>query len=531
MKQADFTFIIPNTRWHGKRYWNHIPYAEGILTAVLRREGFSVNHIDANIEDYTPEQLADKVDEYTPTVVGIGGMTIEYKKMVHDSFRIVKGVNPKIITIVGGVYPTLSPVTAMADPNIDYIVSSEGEERLAQLMKAIKSGCGLDTINGIRYRQNGGWVTQPMSGVGIEDLDSLPWPDYSDYDMSRYMNWSQKFTQNFQFRQLPVAMSVTSRGCPYKCTYCAAGNRNNPLNNGTRTRSPENVLGEVDHLVEKYGMREIVFVDDSLLLPRKRAIEMMTGLAERRKNGSDLLWKSNNLDIRHVNEDILYWMRESGCYQLTVSLESGSPDTLKRMKRPTDLDRAVATLRQMKEYGFDEVCSNFIVGVPGDTWDDIRLTFQFADEMVREGLLTYALFSIATPLPGTEMAEQAAAGGYLPDNFDPLEFYGFGKGLITTEQFTPDELQILRSYEWDRINFPPGKDHSKIARMIGITLEELEAWRRETRQNTGVKVKSADTTDKTYQRPYSGYGMIPQDENGKFEGYPSPPSIFGRNSE
>lgn len=516
MKQADFTFIIPNTRWYGKRYWNHIPYAEGILTAILRNAGFSVNHIDANIEDYSPEDLADKIEEYKPKIVGIGAMTIEYKRMVHDAFRIVKEINPKTTTIIGGVYPTLSAETVMVDPNIDYIISSEGEQRLLNLMQALKSGNGLNKIDGLRHRENGGWVTQQMSGVGIDNLDALPWPDYSDYDMLRYMNWTQKYTQNFQFRQLPVGMSMTSRGCPYKCTYCAAGNKNNPLNDGTRTRSPNNVLGEVDMLREKYGMKEIVFVDDSLLLPRKRAIEFMKGLAERRKNGSDLLWKSNNLDIRHVNEEILHWMRESGCYQLTVSLESGSPNTLKRMNRPMDLDRCVQTLKQMKDYGFDEVCSNFIVGMPGDTWDDIRQTFQFADEMVRTGLLSYALFSVATPLPGTEMSEMAAAGGYLPDNFDPLEFYGFGKGLITTEHFTPEELQIVRSYEWDRINFPPHQDKNKIARMLGITLEELETWRKETRQNTGVKVQSADTTDKTYERNYSGYGMIPKSENGIF---------------
>lgn len=509
MKQADFTFIIPNTRWYGKRYWNHIPYAEGILTAVLRRAGFSVNHIDANMEDYSPEELTKKIEEIKPDIIGIGCMTIEYRRMVHESFRIVKEVNPKITTIVGGVYPTLSPEIPMADPNIDYIVSGEAEERLLHLVQALKSGYPLDKIDGIRYKVNGQWISQPMSGAGIPDLDSLPWPDYSDYNMSRYMNWSQKYTQNFQFRQLPVGITMTSRGCPYRCAYCAAGNRINSLNQGVRTRSPESVLGEIDDLREKYGMREIIFVDDSLLLPTKRSVGIMKGLAERRKKGSDLVWKSNNLDIRHVNEEILHWMKESGCYQLTFSIESGSPNTLRRMNRPTDLDKVVKTLRLIKEHGFDEVCSNFIVGMPGDTWDDVRQTFQFADDMVREGLLTYVLFSIATPLPGTELVTQALGGGYLPSDYDPLEFYGFGRGLITTEHFTPDELQILRAYEWDRINFPPGKDHSKITRMLGITSEELEAWRKETRQNTGVKVKIADTTDKVYHMP-------PSDTTGSF---------------
>lgn len=499
MKSADFTWIISNTTWFGKRHWNHIPYAEGILTAALRKEGVNVNAIDANVDNLSASELEDRVADADPKVVGIGCLSIEYKLAAHEAFKIVKKVNPGIKTVIGGVYPTLSPEVATQDPNIDFVILGEGEERLPQLMKAIKSGGGFDKINGLAYRENGKVVINPNTGTGIEDLDALPFPDYSDYDMYRLTRWGQKFTQNNQFRQFPMSMTMTSRGCPYKCTYCAAGKDMNPINGGTRTRSPQNVLEEVDLLREKYGVREIIFVDDSLLLPRKRAIEVMKGLAERRKNGSDLLWKSNNLDIRHVNEEILDWMKESGCYQLTFSLESGSPNTLKRMNRNYSIPKAIKIMEAMKERGFEEVCSNFIVGFPGDTWDDIRETFNFADDLRRRGLLDYALFSIATPLPGTELAEQAAVGGYLPDDYDPTKFYGFGKGLITTNEFTPNELHILRAYEWDRINFKTEEDKIKIARMLGITLDELEIWRRETRRELGLHVSSADKV--------IGYGM------------------------
>lgn len=492
MKSADVTWIISNTTWFGKRHWNHIPYAEAILTAVLRREGFTVNAIDANVDNLSASELADKVDEFEPSIVAIGCLSIEYKRAAHEAFRVVKQVNPKIKTVLGGVYPTLSPEVVIKDPNVDFVVLGEGEERFPQLLKAIKAGGGFNKIDGLAYRENGNVVMQRNTGTGIENLDALPFPDYSDYDMYRLTRWGQKFTQNNQFRQFPMSMTMTSRGCPYRCTYCAAGKDMNPINGGTRTRSPQNVLAEVDWLRETYGAREIIFIDDSLLLPTKRAIAIMKGLAERRKNGSDLLWKSNNLDIRHVTEEMLGWMRESGCYQLTFSLESGSPNTLKRMNRNYNIPKAIKLLEAMKEKGFEEVCSNFIVGFPGDTWDDIRETFNFADDLRRRGLLDYALFSVATPLPGTELAEQAAAGGYLPDDYDPTQFYGFGKGLITTDQFTPDELQILRAYEWDRINFRTEEDKIKISRMLGITLEELEIWRKETRKQVGVQVSSAD---------------------------------------
>ena len=162
------------------------------------------------------------------------------------------------------------------------------------------------------------------------------------------------------------------------------------------------------------------------------------------------------------------------------------------MNRRTNLSKSIAALKYARSIGFEEICSNFVVGFPGDTWDDIRETFEWADGLRRDGLLDYVLFSIATPLPNTELLNQAMLGGYLQDDFDPNQFYGFGKGLITTEEFTPDELQILRAYEWDRINFKTDDDKKKISKMLGITLDELDMWRRETRSQTGVKVSSAD---------------------------------------
>jgi anaerobic magnesium-protoporphyrin IX monomethyl ester cyclase len=493
MKSADFTFIIPNTRWFGKRYWNHIPYQEGILSAVLRREGFSVNAIDANVEDLSEDQLAARIDELSPNIVGIGSLSIEYRRSVDICFNIVKEVKSSTKTVIGGVYPSLSPDAAMSNESIDFLIQGEGEERIVQLMHAIQSDGGYDKVDGLRYRVDGTIVKNPQVGMGIKELDTIPWPDYTDYNMEKLMNWGAKYTQNFQFRQFPVGMTATSRGCPYRCAYCAAGKDINPINDrSVRGRSPENVIGEIEQLEQKYGMREIIFVDDSLLLPRPRAIEMLKKLAERRKRGSELVWKSNNLDIRHVNEEILDWMLESGNYQLTFSLESGSLNTLKRMNRRYDIDKAVKMLKMMKEKGFEEVCSNFIIGYPGDSWDDIRETLDFADGLRRDGILDYVLFSIATPLPGTDLADQAAAGGYLPDDFDPTNFYGFGRGLITTEHFTPNELQILRAFEWDRINFKTKEDELKISRMLGITLDELEAWRKETRRNTGVQIATVN---------------------------------------
>ena len=93
----DFTFIIPNTRWHRHgqgRYWNHIPYPEGILTAVLRKNGFTVNHIDANIENYSEKELGKIIKRDAAGFVGISALSVEYRDAVHKTFEIVKKVKP-----------------------------------------------------------------------------------------------------------------------------------------------------------------------------------------------------------------------------------------------------------------------------------------------------------------------------------------------------------------------------------------------------------------------------------------------------
>ena len=513
-QRIDFTFVIPNTRWHKHgegRYWNHIPYPEGILTAVLRKNGYTVNHIDANTENFTEEGLLQILKEKVGKVVGISALSVEYRDSVHRTFAIIKKANPNVKTIIGGVYPSISPDVAKEDENIDYLVVSEGEERLLKLMDAIKSKTGFKHIDGLHYRDDKRvWHYNPRKTIGnVKNLDDLPFPDYSDYNTKKLFSWSQKYTQNFQFRQLPMTIMMTSRGCVYKCTYCGAGKDGNPINDGIKRRSPGSIIDEIKHLVKNHGIREIIFVDDSLLIPRDRIIDILKGITKLREEGYDLVWKSNNLDLRHIplphtikekkgKDDLLYWMKESGCYQISISLESGSPATFKRMKRPTNLEHAVIRLHEMKNYGFDEIASNFIIGMPGDTWNDILTTFEFADKITNQDkILDYSLFSIATPLPGTEMYEEAKRMRVIPEDLKPEDFYGFGKGVINTDEWTALELQIKRAYEWDRINFPSNRPehHEKIAKMLGITMEELKIWRKETRQNAGVEVKSADKTD------------------------------------
>jgi radical SAM superfamily enzyme YgiQ (UPF0313 family) len=484
MKIKKFVFLVPNTAWFNNRYWHNFPYTLGLLSAVLIQEGYDVRIIDANVDNLDEESVREKIEEIKPDVVAVSAMTIMYAKSIHKSFELVKQVNKEIITVIGGIYPTLSSELVMKDKNIDYIISGEGEERLVDLLKAIEAGSGFDKIDGLSYRQNfdGEFIVNSAQRV-LAELDAFPFPKYKIFEMEKYMNYGQKFTQNFQFRAFPYAETMTSRGCPYRCIFCSS---NRLYGDKIRYRSVKNVLEEIDMLVKDYGVKEMIFVDDSFLQTKKRAVQIMQGLIDRQYN---LLWKSNNLSIFLMDDEILELMKKSGCYQLSVSIESGHPNTLKRIRKPVNLERIKAVIEKIKKLDI-ELISNFVIGFPGETMDEIRETFRYAEEID----IDYVLFSIATPLPKTELYDMCKEYDCLPSDFsfENFDFYGFGKGAITTDEFTPFELQALRAFEWDRINFKTNEKKKKIANMIGVTVEELDDWRKETRRKVGVNVESVD---------------------------------------
>ena len=181
-------------------------------------------------------------------------------------------------------------------------------------------------------------------------------------------------------------------------------------------------------------------------------------------------------------------MKDSGCYQITLSIESGNQYVLdKIIKKPVKLTRVPEILDIAKSLGFETIV-NFVVGFPGETWEQIRETFRFA-ESINVDLVN---FHIATPLPKTELLEICLRDGYLPKDFDIEESStsGYAKGLISTTEFTPSELEILRAFEWDRINFSTAERRETVARIEGISIQEMEQWRINTRRRCGVNVLS-----------------------------------------
>jgi len=474
----------PNYAWFSKRTWQSPPYTLCLLKAVLKGP-FDVCIFDPNFKNLSEEVVRKFLTEYKPDIVGITSVSTEYLNVTSYFTAIVRSQLPDAAIIMGGVVPTVLIEESMKDPNVDYCMMGESEESFPVLVQELgKENPNLNIVSGLAYWQDGRAVINETKF--IEELDKVPFPDYSSIrdgvsdgtiSILDYGNTRFKYAPYLLARKYPFAVTITSRGCPYRCIFCAAKTVSGEK---VRYRSAENVLAEIDYLY-KSGIREILFQDDHFLANRERVIKIIKGLLKRKYN---LRWKCGNVTAWLLDKEILELMHKSGCDFIVFSIESGSQRVLKDIiKKPIRLEAIPPILKLAKSIGFD-ITVNFVVGFPGETWEEIRETFAFAEKLD----VDIINFHIATPLPKTELMDICLRDKLLPGDYltNFASYSGYGKGLITTKEFTPFELEVLRSFEWDRINFSTLERKKKIARMNGISLEELEDWRMNTRRNLGV---------------------------------------------
>jgi tRNA A37 methylthiotransferase MiaB len=468
--------FLPNNWVANKRRWLGIPQIALILTALLKtRYDFSI--LDANGEDLSLEAARSRLSELDPAVILLSGLSVEYFNQYHVGLRVAREACPNAAIVFGGVYPTTLPDAALNDPNVDYIFIGHAEERIESFLDLLlkQNIEELTALPGIGYRRGEELRLNPLSTY-IGDVKSLVQPDYSLIDLENYLIGRQK---EYQFNSARRSISIlSSYGCPYNCVFCA-----------TRTisgrkvamRSAEAVLAEIDYLVREHGVEELIFVDDHFLMSRERVTTILKELINRNYG---LTFKLASVTLWRLDREILTLLKQAGCTQITISVESGNPRVLKEViHKPVKLESVRPLVALAREVGID-MGANFVIGFPGETWDEIRESIKFAEDCDFD--ITH--FHLATPLPKTELFRICMEKGYLPPDFSFLNqaYFGFGKGFITTEDFTPFELEVLRAFEWDRINFKTEEKKQKVALLMMLSPEELDRHRAETRRKLGI---------------------------------------------
>jgi len=462
------TLVVPNYRWANideNALWHLTPYNLCMLAAAVR-DLCEVQVLDAYTDNMTEEQLTAALRDSDPDLAGVTVMMDQCAPAGHKAAALAKSVLPDRPLVMGGVYVTVNPDRAMADPHVDYAVVGEGEYVLRDLIRFLQ-GQAPRPGKGLSYREKTGVVHTGRSDF-IEDLDALPLPAYDLIDFPKHAASAARRSVDGP-RRLPYARVITSRGCPVGCSFCQV---KLIMGRKFRPRSAASVLREIAWLKECYGIQTVIFDDDNLFTDRQRAADIFQGLIDRDLN---LSWVSGGTAVFRLDEELLRLMRRSGCEYICIAIESGTERVLKQViGKPVDYEHARRMVELARSLGI-YVAANFIVGFPTETWDEIRATIRFA-----EGLnVNYVKLFHAIPLRHTKLWELCERENAFKKGFRPSDVC-WSAGQIESNAFTSHDLTILRAYEWDRINFTDPEKRRRTAAMMNVDETELLAIRRKT---------------------------------------------------
>ncbi|MCK9418609.1 MAG: B12-binding domain-containing radical SAM protein [Nitrospirae bacterium] len=415
------------------------------LAAYLRKySGCEVKLLDASARidlkrwegdflkyGYTDEMIVREVVNYQPDLVGISSMFTINSKGVHDTAGLIKKTAREIPIIIGGAHASAFPHWVLKDDNVSAVVKGEGEKTLLAIADRIVNKKSFLDLDGVVFRNVDG-IVENRAREYIADLDTIPFPARDLLDMNVYFNEKYNYSHSMS---PPRTTIVSSRGCPYRCTFCSI---HSLWRHTYRMRSAQNVADEIEHLKNEYRVREVAFFDDNLTVSKKRMIAICDEIVGRKL---DIHWCTpNGIAIWTLDKEVLSKMRESGCYKLTFGIETASPNTQKFIRKEhIDLNKSKELIRYCNEIGI-WTHSTFIIGFPYETEADIMKTIDYA---VSCGV-DMATFFIATPYPGTEMYDIYKKENLLPDvgASNALEWLGaVNKAMCDTKYLKLEQIE------------------------------------------------------------------------------------------
>ena len=350
------------------------------LASSLEKESYNVKIVDDDLLQSGYDKVSKMVEKINPQLVGLTATTSTIKSAM-KYVDLVKDLLPDSLTVLGGSHVTFMPLeTLKSSENLDAVVMGEGEETIVDFANHSYHGKNdLEDVNGIVYRdlESGNLKTTQKRPL-IKDLDSLPFPARHLVPFDSY-GASQEQTGGI----------ITSRGCVYSCNYCSSSLI---MGKKFRSRSPENVLDEIEELTNKYNINDIGFMDDTFMLNKRRADDIANEIKAR---DVDISYVASSR-VDRVDSDLLQNLKSSGLKTIYYGVESGSQRILDLMKKGITLKQAENAVKAAKNAGLD-VLTSFILGYPGETEDDINKTIDFSTKLDSD----YCQYSILTPFPGT----------------------------------------------------------------------------------------------------------------------------------
>ena len=423
-KKLNVLYIIPRYRTYGMEGHYVMPMGILYVSAYVKRSGIAnvytlnLNHVSGEEYDILQSYITNNKIDF----VGLGGLSGEYSDIVRI-VSYVRKIDHNVIIQVGGGIMTADPmVTMQAMPDVDFGIIGEGEQTSVELIDAITRKLDVTSVNGIIYRdENGFGITNRR--VEIDDLDTLPFPDYEGFNYAEYLRLNPDLSdEGKKYSQVSV---IGGRSCKYNCTFCF-----HPSGSKYRQRSLDSIFSEIDYLVRNYdisyiALREELFATDN---------ERVRQFCERVKS-YDFDW-SIQLRIDCINQELVDLLKNTRCRYLFVGVESADDRVLKSMRKGITLEQIERALDMLRNAGLNSR-SGIIFGDTVETFESAMFTLNW----FKKNYTKYRMFvDMIIAFPGSVLYKKACENGVIPN---PIEFLKDGCPIVNVSQMTEQEFVDL----------------------------------------------------------------------------------------
>ena len=368
-----------------------------LLSALAKNNGHEVS-----LGILQKEDVLDKINKMKPNMVCYSTTTGEHTNYLRFNEEVKKR-HKNIFTIMGGPHPTFFP-KVVGKGGLDAICKGEGDEAFVELLNTLENGGDAGNIPNILLANNGGKGAELRPFY--QDLDRLPFPDRNIiYDIT-------------EMGEFPIKSFITTRGCPYHCTYCFNYSYQK-LYEGKgkflRRHSVERVIAELHDVRSRYPLEFVKFYDDIFVYEIDDWLLRFVELYKKEINLPFQCYTRVNL----VKEDIVKLLKEAGCRSVSMSIEAGNPEVREKLlKRKMTNDQVIKGFHLFHKYGISTFCNNIVALPNGGMKDDIETL-----DLNIKAKVTYALFSSYYPYPGTELGEYCIDNNLVDGTFDIYPYY------------------------------------------------------------------------------------------------------------
>jgi anaerobic magnesium-protoporphyrin IX monomethyl ester cyclase len=369
------------------------------VAASAREAGHDVAVIDAYAEELSVADLQRRIEARQPDVIGLSTLTCN-GAAVHEIGRWVKAARPDVRVVLGNIHAAVFARQYLEEGCCDAVVHGEGDHVFAEILAAYARGDDPEGLGSVSYRDADGGIVEATHSAEVADLSGLPVPardlvDQRQYSLTEFSNQSYVGEGGGDAKTMS-----TQRGCLYRCSFCVVRDSHK-----LRCNSVQRVVDEMEMLQREYATSYIYFMDSLFMGDRDWLFETCD---EIRRRQLTIRW-GTDAHVHHVTPEVIRAMAAANCYELSVGIESGVQSLLNRVRKGTALRDVERAVRVIKDNSDIRVEGLFILGLPGERYEDSLETIRFACSLP----LDMAQFSVCTPYPGSALFEELRASGIL----------------------------------------------------------------------------------------------------------------------